>query len=113
MLPDSAFWIDFTRQKTSKVVKQQIAPYLASRMTVLCEPVRFEVLRGERKNDRVKTEALLANVPLLRTPPALWQNAERYGQLCQDSGLTVPPLDLLIAAVSIHHGAEIVTFDAL
>lgn len=111
MLPDSALWIDFTRAKTAQAVKQQIAPYLASRHTVLCEPVRFEVLRGERKTDRLKTEALLNTVPMVPTPEGLWQDAERFGQLCQDAGLTVPPLDLLIAAVAVRHRAEVVTFD--
>jgi len=111
MLPDSSLWIDFTRAKTPQAVKQQIAPFLASRRSMLCEPVRFEVLRGERKADRITTEALLSTVPLVRTPASLWQDAGRNGQLCQDAGLTVPPLDLLIAAVAVHHGAEIVTFD--
>ena len=90
MLPDSAFWIDFTRAKTPQVVKQQIAPFLASRRAALCEPVRFEVLRGERKADRLKTGALLSTVPLVQTPASLWRDAERNGQLCQDAGLTVP-----------------------
>lgn len=111
ILPDSAFWIDFTRAQTPLAVKQQIAPFLASRNCALCEPVRFEVLRGERKADRLKTEALLATVPVVPSPITLWRDAERNGQLCLDGGLTLPPLDLIIAAVAIHVRAEVVTFD--
>jgi predicted nucleic acid-binding protein len=111
MLLDSSLWIDFTRSKSPLELKLVIAPYIASREATLCEPVKFEVLRGERKADRIKTAALLENVPLLSTPVNLWSDASHYGQLCQDSGLTVPPLDLLIAAVAVTHGAEVVTFD--
>ena len=112
ILPDSVLWIDFTRAKTPVTVKQQIAPFLASRRTVLCEPVRFEVLRGERKADRLKTEALLATLPMLPTPASLWLDAADCGQRCLDSGITVPPLDLLISATAIFHQVEVVTFDA-
>lgn len=111
ILPDSVLWIDFMRAKTPAAVKQIIAPYLASRNTVLCEPVRFEVMRGERKADRLKADNLLKTVPIIRTPVLLWQNAEKYGQMCLDTGLIVPPLDLLIAATAVEHYAEIVTFD--
>ena len=111
MLPDSVLWIDFMRAKTPAHVKQFIAPYLASRNTVVCEPIRFEVMRGERKADRQKADNLLQTVPLLRTPPQLWQNAESYGQMCLDAGVIVPPLDLLIAAMAVSHSAEVVTFD--
>jgi len=112
MLPDSALWVDFTRAKTPLAVKQAVAPYLGSRNTFICEPIRFEVLRGERKADRLKTDTLLSVVPMLPTPASLWKDATRFGQICQDAGVTVPPLDLIIAAVAVAHGAEVVTFDS-
>ena len=111
ILPDSVLWIDFMRKKTPHNIRLAIAPYLASRKTMLCEPVRFEVMRGERKPDRQKAEGLLTTVPMLRTPVLMWQNAELYGQICLDSGLIVPPVDLLIASVAVTYNAEVITFD--
>jgi len=111
ILPDSVLWIDFSRIKTPVVVKQQIAPYLRAADTVLCDPVRFEVLRCERRTDRARTEAIFATVPLLPTPANFWQESIKLGQLCMDGGITVPPLDVMIATVAIHHKAEVVTFD--
>ncbi len=111
ILADSVLWIDFMRAKTPQPIKQLIAPYLASRNAMLCEPVRFEVMRGERKADRQKADTLLSSVPMLRTPALMWQTAEQYGQTCLDGGLIVPPLDLLIAAVAVAYGAEVITFD--
>lgn len=111
ILPDSVLWIDFMRAKTPQPIKQLIGPYLASRNAMLCEPIRFEVMRGERKADRLKADTLLMAVPMLRTPPQMWQTAEQYGQTCLDNGLIVPPLDHLIAAVAVSYGAEVITFD--
>jgi predicted nucleic acid-binding protein len=34
------------------------------------------------------------------------------GQICRDKGHAAGSLDLLIATLTIHHGAELITFDA-
>jgi predicted nucleic acid-binding protein len=112
ILPDSVLWIDFTRAKTPRAVRQQIMPYLYAEDTVLCDPVRFEVLRGERKMDRKKTEAIFETVPLLPTPQSFWVDSIRHGQLLLDAGVNVPPLDVMIATIALYHRAEVVTFDS-
>ena len=48
----------------------------------------------------------------MATPADLWQQAITLGQACRQSGRTVLSLDLLIAAVALHHNAELVSFDA-
>ncbi|EAQ69418.1 PIN domain protein [Synechococcus sp. RS9909] len=49
---------------------------------------------------------------LLATPENLWQRAIDLGQACRQIGRTLLSLDLLIAAVALHHNAVLVTFDA-
>lgn len=51
-------------------------------------------------------------MPLLHTPPRLWHEAAILGTKACDAGLRVPSVDLLIAALCIHHGAALTTFDA-
>ena len=51
-------------------------------------------------------------LPLLPTPSSLWKDAAKLGQDCRKHGTTPGWPDLLIAALAIHHNAEIVTFDA-
>jgi len=51
-------------------------------------------------------------LPLLATPENLWQQAIDLGQACRQIGRTLLSLDLLIAAVALHHNAVLVTFDA-
>lgn len=71
----------------------------------------FEILRAATFDERPSIERRFSIMPLLASPADLWQRATRLGQRCRDCGFTLGPLDLLIAAVAIHHAAELVTFD--
>ena len=51
-------------------------------------------------------------MPLLSTPADLWEQAARLGQACRRRSVSVGSHDLLLAAVALHHQAEVVTFDA-
>ncbi len=49
---------------------------------------------------------------MLSTPADLWQQAIALGQACRRIGRAVLSLDLLVAAVALHHNAVLVSFDA-
>lgn len=104
-------WVDFFRPRTPAAVKEQIRPWMLRHDVALCEPVVCELLRSAAKSERTLIERHFATMPVLRTPVTLWQEATQLGQDCYDAGLLVGALDLLIAAVCIHHGASLVTFD--
>ena len=112
MLLDSSLWIDFTRARSPLVLKQFIAPYVLDPTTHLAEPVRFEVLRSARPQEAQQLEAQFAVLPSLQTPADLWERAITLGQACRQVGRTVLSLDLLVAAVALHHNAVLVSFDA-
>ena len=78
----------------------------------LAEPVRFELLRSARPDETRQLEAQFATLPTLPTPADLWQLAIDLGQACRQIGRTVLILDLLVAAVALHHSAVLVSFDA-
>jgi predicted nucleic acid-binding protein len=48
---------------------------------------------------------------MLPSPSNLWIDAARLGRRCRENGITPGSLDLLIAIVAMHHGAELLTFD--
>ena len=50
-------------------------------------------------------------MPLLVTPPRLWREAADLATKACDAGLHVPSVDLLIAALCIHHAVALTTFD--
>jgi len=112
LLLDTSLWIDFTRARSPAALKQCIAPYVLDPAAHVAEPVRFELLRSARPEEARLIEAQFATLPCLPTPADLWQQAIALGQACRMSGRTVLSLDLLIAAVALHHNALLVSFDA-
>lgn len=111
-LIETSLWVDFTRSKTPLEQKAEIQPWILDPDACLCDPVAFEVLRHATVKERPMIEAQFATLPLLFTPSRLWQDAARLGQACRDQGFTAGSLDLVIAALALHHDAELVTFDA-
>ncbi|MES2982677.1 MAG: PIN domain-containing protein [Verrucomicrobiota bacterium] len=111
-LIETSLWIDFTRANTPTTKKLAIQPWILDPEACLCEPVAFEVLRHATPKERKNIEAQFATLPLLATPPQLWRDAARLGQRCRDKGLNAGSLDLIIAALAIHHNAELITSDA-
>jgi predicted nucleic acid-binding protein len=112
LLLDTSLWIDFTRAGSPVALKQCIAPYVLDPVAHLAEPVRFEMLRAARPEEARLLEAQFDTLPLLATPADLWQQAINLGQACRQIGRTVLSLDLLIAAIALHHNAVLVSFDA-
>ena len=112
LLLDSSLWIDFTRARSPAPLKQFIAPFVLDPEAHLAEPVRFELLRSARPEESRQLEAQFATLPTLATPADLWQRAIDLGQACRQIGRTVVSLDLLVAAMALHHNAVLVSFNA-
>ena len=111
LLLDTSLWIDFTRACSPAPLKQFIKPFVLDPEAHLAEPVRFELLRSARPDETRQLEAQFATLPTLPTPADLWQRAIDLGQACRQIGRTVLSLDLLVAAVALHHNAVLVSFD--
>jgi predicted nucleic acid-binding protein len=111
LLLDTSLWIDFTRTRSPTALKQMIAPFVLDPEAHLAEPVRFELLRSARPDETRQLEAQFATLPTLPTPADLWQRAINLGHACHAIGRTVLSLDLLVAAVALHHNAVLVSFD--
>jgi predicted nucleic acid-binding protein len=112
LLIDTSLWIDFTRARSPRTIKRFVAPYILHPDAHLAEPVAFEILRHATAAEAKQLTQQFQTLPMLATPPSLWTLATNLGQACRRKNLTVGSLDLLVAAVALHHGAEVVTFDA-
>jgi predicted nucleic acid-binding protein len=111
LIIDSSLWIDYFRSKTPRAVKERVIAYIDDPLATLCEPVRFEILRGASKIERKSIDDLFATFPLEENPPALWERAIVLGQKCKDAGIHPPGMDLLIAQISLDKGHGIVCYD--
>jgi len=110
-LVDTSLWIDFTRARSPRLLKEIISPHILDPEACLAEPIAFEVLRYANEEETRQLQAQFQTVPMLSTPLNLWSEAAALGQRCRREGITAGSLDLLIASVALHHGAELVTFD--
>jgi predicted nucleic acid-binding protein len=110
-LIDSTLWIDFTRARSPRALKQFVAPYILAPDAAVAEPIVFEVLRHASEDEIRILHAQFQMLPLLATPDDLWTRAAKLGQGCRRKGISAGSLHLLIVAAAIHHGAELVTFD--
>ena len=111
-LIETSLWIDFVRKKSPIQLKALIEPWILDPDACICEAVAFEVLRHATSKERKQIELQFSTLPLLPIPATVWRDATSLGQRCRDKGVNAGSMDLLIAALALHHGAEIVTFDA-
>jgi hypothetical protein len=110
-LIDSSLWVDFTRARSPRVLKQFIAPYVLAPEAALAEPIVYEVLRYATDEEIRVVQSQFRTMPLMETPDDLWTAAAALGQRCRRKGINAGSLDLLIVTVAVHHDAELVTFD--
>jgi len=110
-LIDTSLWIDFTRTRSPRTIKRFVAPYILHPDAHLAEPIAFEILRHATAAEAKQLARQFQTLPILATPPQVWTQATELGQACRRKNIAVGSLDLLIAAIAPHHGAEVVTFD--
>jgi len=78
-LVEASLWIDFTRVRSPRSLKQFIAPYILAADACLAEPVVFEVQRHATETEIRLLEQQFATLPMLPTPAALWSQAAGLG----------------------------------
>ncbi len=110
-LIDTSLWVDFTRTRSPRNIKRFIAPFILHPDAHLAEPITFEILRHATAAEAKQLTQQFQTLPMLATPPLLWTQAAELGQACRKKNITINSLDLLIAMIALHHGAEVVTFD--
>lgn len=108
---DTCIWVDHLRAKTPHATRTLADTLINDAEALLCEPVRFELLSGAPKQDRPALLKRLETMPLLSTPVNLWQQTAVLGAKLSDAGTRIPPMDLMIAAICIHHQVGLTTFD--
>jgi predicted nucleic acid-binding protein len=112
ILIDTTLWIDFTRARSPRALKDFIAAYVTDPAACVAEPIAFEVLRYATADEQQLFEEQLRTMVMLSSPAGLWTDAATLGRRCREHGLTPGSVDLLIATIAMHHGAELLTFDS-
>ncbi len=112
ILVDTSSWIHLLRPDGDKAVRARAERALSDGEACWCPMVRLELWNGaagdrERKILR-EFEQVLPELPM---PPEAWESATELARRARQRGITVPAMDIAIAACARLHGAALETAD--
>ena len=110
VLLDTSVWIDAFRVKTQHIVAVTQGLLNDDRI-LICGPVLFEIKRGLRPPDRKRILPLFDALIRLSVDETVWDAAGDLDALLRKKGITIPPMDVIIAQVCLHHKVAIFTLD--
>jgi len=112
VLVDSSVWIEALRRSGRLDVKLAVEGLLEAYEAQWCTPVRLEVLGGARPEERRRLGRHFSVIPYRSCTEADWDRAIALGWKLRDHGLTVPWLDVLVAALALQDGVRLYAIDA-
>jgi predicted nucleic acid-binding protein len=111
VLVDSSAWIESLRRNGDVRVKRAVEGLLEAYEAQWCSPVRLEVLGGARLEERAHLGKRFSVIPYRQCREDDWDRAVALAWSLRAKGLTVPWLDVLIAAIAIHDGVRLYAVD--
>jgi predicted nucleic acid-binding protein len=112
ILVDSSVWIEGLRREGRLDVKLALECLLDAYQAQWSSPVRLEVLGGARGGERGRLGRHFSVVPYRSCTETDWDNAVALAWKLRDRGLTVPWLDVLIAALALHDNVRLYALDS-
>ena len=112
VLVDSSAWIEGLRRNGSLPVKLALEGLLDVYEAQWCAPVRLEVLGGARREERQRLGRHFSVIPYRPAQGDDWDRAVALAWHLRDGGLTVPWMDVLIAAIAIHDQVRLYAVDS-
>ncbi len=112
ILVDTSAWIVSFKKAGNHDLKEFIRQAIFSGNAVTSSIIILELLQGcrsveERDSFRIKLESL----ELLPITPAVWEQAYELGFSLRRKGVTIPTVDLIVAAVAIENNTFLVHHD--
>jgi len=110
ILLDTSVWIDAFTGRTPEII--EITKNLINDDRVLtCGPVMFEIKRGLRPSERKKILPLLNALMRLSVDESIWDSAGDLDASLRNKGITIPPMDVLIAQICLRHKVSLFSLD--
>ena len=111
VLVDSSVWIESLRCRGRLDVKVALEGLLEAYEAQWCTPVRLEVLGGARREERRRLGEHFSVIPYRVCEESDWERAVSLAWRLRDGGVTIPWLDVLIAATALHDGVRLYAID--
>ncbi|MBW2247502.1 MAG: PIN domain-containing protein [Deltaproteobacteria bacterium] len=110
VLLDTSVWIDALQGRTPHIVKMT-QELLNEDRILTCGPVIFEIKRGLRPPERKKILPLFDALIRLSVDETTWDAGGDLDASLRKKGITIPPMDVIIAQVCLHHKVFLFTLD--
>jgi len=110
VLLDTSVWIDALQGRTPHIVKMT-QELLNEDRILTCGPVIFEIKRGLRPPERKKILPLFDALIRLSVDETIWDAGGDLDASLRKKGITIPPMDVIIAQVCLHHKVFLFTLD--
>lgn len=112
VLVDSSVWVYLLRAGAPQALVEQVAGLTRQGRTVCSGPIRLELIRGARNEASARVlRDQLSVLPMLEVPETAWGEAGDIGFKIARKGASVAGMDLLIAALAIHHHCRLLHLD--
>lgn len=112
VLIDTSAWIECLRKRGDLLVKLTVENLLDVYEAQWCSPVRLELIGGARKEEREKLAMYFSVIPYRICREDDWERAVSLAWKLRQEGLTLPWMDVLIAAIAIHDEVRLYSIDA-
>lgn len=101
------------RPSGDPAIRARVEAALTSGQACWCPPVRLELWNGARgRTERAVLREFAGTIPELPIDQAVWKAAYDLARRAGAGGVTVPAIDLIIAACALRHGAALESSDA-
>jgi predicted nucleic acid-binding protein len=107
---DTSVWVSIFRGHAPELIAQ-CRNMLRRDRVVTCSPVMFELRRGLSRKNRKTVIPLLGAIPRIGMSEADWDAAGDLDASLRLQGITIPPMDILIARICLHHNVPLLTLD--
>jgi predicted nucleic acid-binding protein len=108
VLIDTSAWIHFLRTDGAPDVRARVEAALRSGEACWCAIVRLELWNGAGGDKEKKIlRQFESRIPSLEIDAAVWDHACDLARRCRAAGVTVPAVDIAIAACARCHGATL------
>ncbi len=113
VLIDTSAWIVSFRKSGHEKLKQQVVNTLNTLSAVTTNIITMELLQGCRdKREYEKMRSRLEALDLLALNEDVWETAYRTGYNLRKKGITVPSVDIIIAALVKTHDCTLLHHDS-
>jgi predicted nucleic acid-binding protein len=110
VLVDTSVWIDAAHVPGGRAASR-LADLVRRGQAYLCGPVLMELRQGWSEKDLAALRSRFEILPYLECPETAWTRGGQLAAALRRRGHPVPSLDLVIAAIALHHEVGVLTSD--